>query len=269
MNEMPRPAPFRRTSRISRLTRARPKSRGADQVLYKCRVNTVFGTDYAKQNSTIADVEKALEENDLNITIPKTGSTYALGDASITFLGPVKAYDNVNESSLVLLVTKGDKRFLFTGDAGKEAESDLVEAGTLSKVDVFQVGHHGSRKSNSEKLLETIKPKYAVISCGEENEYGYPHEQTLERFGQNKTTLYRTDLQGVITVTCDGTGVSFAQEKIQLTIPDSYYIANKNSGVLHRATCDKLPASENSILFSTQAEATDRGFEKTCGNCMK
>ena len=94
----------------------------------------------------------------------------------------------------------GGKTFLFTGDAEKDEEADWLESGVFDGMhaDVFKAGHHGSRTSSSEALLEQIQPAYAVISCGTDNSYGHPHEEALDRLDVYCDKIYRTDLDGTV-----------------------------------------------------------------------
>ncbi|MEW6624449.1 MAG: hypothetical protein AB1420_15230 [Bacillota bacterium] len=84
--------------------------------------------------------------------------------------------------SAVVHITHGDISFLFTGDAEKEAERDLLESGYNLKATVFKVGHHGSFTSNSRDFISEVNPEYVVISAGKDNKYGHPHKEVLSLF---------------------------------------------------------------------------------------
>lgn len=102
-----------------------------------------------------------------------------------------------NESSLVLYTELNSYSFLFMGDSTTKEESAIMNEYVLPKIDVFKVGHHGSKTSTSENLIGQIRPQYAVISVGENNRYGHPTREVLERL--KESVLYRTDLDGSIT----------------------------------------------------------------------
>jgi competence protein ComEC len=110
---------------------------------------------------------------------------------------------DLNEDSAVLLVEYRGFRALFPGDAGLHAESRL--AGQVGRVDLLKVGHHGSRSATGEGLLAELTPRVAVISSGKGNRYGHPHAEVLDRLAQHGIGIWRTDLDGTITVTTDGT----------------------------------------------------------------
>ena len=106
--------------------------------------------------------------------------------------------DVVNENSLVVLVSFGAFSALLTGDAPVEIEEKAVAV--TGPVDVLKVGHHGSRTSTSDDLLERARPGAAVISVGRGNRYGHPHEPVLEVLAEAGVDIYRTDLNGTVRV---------------------------------------------------------------------
>lgn len=109
-----------------------------------------------------------------------------------------------NANSVVLRLTYGNFAMLFTGDAEFETEALLMKAGLPLQAQVLKLGHHGSRYATSGRFLETIKPQAAIISCGADNRYGHPAQETLNRLRQSNINTFRTDLNGEITVISDG-----------------------------------------------------------------
>jgi competence protein ComEC len=108
----------------------------------------------------------------------------------------------VNDHGVVLLVTYGETRLLFQGDAGVAVESRLL--GRVGHVDLLKVGHHGSRTATSQAWLDELSPVDAVISVGAHNTYGHPAAGVLARLLQHHVTTLRTDQLGTITLTSDG-----------------------------------------------------------------
>ena len=90
----------------------------------------------------------------------------------------------------------------------REAEHDLLDSGVKLSSDVLKVGHHGSSTSTSYRFLYEVSPEIAVISCGEDNSYGHPHEEVLSRLSDADVTVYRTDLDGSVVLFCDGMKVT-------------------------------------------------------------
>ena len=136
-----------------------------------------------------------------------------LGSAQVEILGPVKDYEEVNDTSIVLSVDYGETTFLFTGDMESAAETDLIEAGADLDADVLKIGHHGSSSSTSYRFLREVMPEYAVISVGHRNTYGHPTQAVLSRLEDAEVTVYRTDLHGTIIAESDGKTVTFTTEK--------------------------------------------------------
>ncbi len=118
-----------------------------------------------------------------------------------------KAYDGeeTNNNSIVIKLTYNDRKFLFTGDAEKAEEDGIW---TNIKCDVLKVGHHGSGSSTSANFLKKTEPSYAVISCGLHNSYGHPDDDVLKRLYERNIKVFRTDLQGTIVFTTDGSAIS-------------------------------------------------------------
>lgn len=155
---------------------------------------------------------KYLSEQSVQVTIPSPGDSFKLGGADIVIIGSNSAED-ANDSSIVIKLTYGSTVFLFTGDAGRPAEQVILDNGFDISSDVLKVGHHGSDSSTTYPFLREIMPRYAVISCGEDNQYGHPHENTLSRLRDAGVTLFRTDMQGTITACSDGNTVTFTVER--------------------------------------------------------
>ena len=223
---------------------------------------------------------KYTQQQGLQVEVPTVGTTWPLGSATVTMLGPVAQYDDTNNTSIVLRIDYGSTSFLLTGDMEKTAESDLVNSGANLKADVLQVGHHGSSTSTSYVFLNAVLPEMAVISCGVDNKYGHPHEETLSILRDAGVDLYRTDLQGTITIGSDGQNYTVGAENF---VPDAQlnptdpaasstaqqaYIGNMNSKKFHLPSCSNLPAEKNQVLFSSYDEAVEAGYTP-CSSCIK
>lgn len=129
--------------------------------------------------------------------------------AALTVLAPnSEDYGDLNNYSVVLRLTFGADSFLFTGDAEKESEEEMLGAGFDLSATVLKCGHHGSETSTSPPFLSAVGPQYAVISCGVDNDYGHPDAVTLEKLSAAGVEVFRTDLQGTIVAVSDGAGVT-------------------------------------------------------------
>lgn len=140
------------------------------------------------------------------------------GGAVITLLGPPEppitgSRSDVNANSVVARLTYGQVSFLFAGDAEAPTEAWLLASGQELRADVLKVAHHGSRYASRVRFLRAVGPQVAVISAGAGNEYGHPAAITLERLSRVGATVYRTDLDGDVTVETDGASVRVRTER--------------------------------------------------------
>jgi competence protein ComEC len=134
---------------------------------------------------------------------------------------------DLNEDSIVAKLVYKNKSFLFTGDAGRKTEDELLAKKIEVKSDVLKVGHHGSETASSLNFLQIVAPEFAVIECGTNNQFGFPREDTLWRLQEAGAKILRTDLNGTIKIKTDGEKL-FVKNKI-----------NKNSmlpGVLKKGS---------------------------------
>ena len=109
-----------------------------------------------------------------------------------------KKYNNENDNSNVIYFNYENYKFLFMGDAGIKKEEDLVKKYNLTNIDFLKVGHHGSNTSSSLNFINTINPKYSLISVGKNNKYGHPNENVLKILSKSK--IYRTDEDGSVEI---------------------------------------------------------------------
>ena len=183
-------------------------------VLNHFPVEQVLAPDYSAKSAIFKSYQKVLAEKSLTPIHPAVGDTFELGQASFTVLGPtVIVPDSGNNNSLAIRITYGNTSFLLTGDAEHEEEEDICQSwGRFLLSDVYVAGHHGSGSSTSWSLLENAIPEYTIISCGKGNSYGHPHDTVMERLESMEIPVYRTDIQGTISVASDGENLIWSQE---------------------------------------------------------
>ncbi len=156
----------------------------------------------------------AVKAKDKKLTAAKAGTSYSLDGAELMILAPVgSGYEELNNYSVVCKIIKGNTSFLFTGDAEKEEENDLIESGADLSADVLKAGHHGSKSSSTESFLSAADPSVSVVSSGKDNKYGHPSDAALKRLKKYSANIYRTDLGGTITVFSDGEKLYVRTEK--------------------------------------------------------
>ncbi len=218
---------------------------------------------------------EAVENQSLTITTPEVGYCFEFGDGAVLFAGPVtEDYSDLNNTSLVTKITFGETSFLFTGDAERESEADIINSGISLDATVLKVGHHGSENSTTYPFLREIMPEVAVISVGEDNDYGHPTDAALSRLRDAGVKVYRTDIQGHVIISGDGKNYTVTTEKnsdaqTNPTIPPSssaVYIGNRNSRILHTETCSSLPKEENRVYFNSRDTAVQQGYTP-CSKC--
>lgn len=264
---------------------------GMDVILYKFDCDTIIMPDIKKDTATYRDVEDVIEEKGYSVTFPVPGNVYELGDAEIEIIGPLQTYEEDNDNSIVLLLRHGSNTFLFTGDASENAENDILAQGYDVTADVYKVGHHGSYTSTSQQFLVAICPAYAVISCGADNDYGHPHMSVLKRLRDAGVKVFRTDEQGTIIATSDGSNITWnvqpsqtwaAGEKKeteetpseqQMVIPQTpqeyRYVCNTNSMKFHLPECDAVVdmSDKNKLWSNEDREAIIKEGYSPCGVC--
>ena len=243
---------------------------GLSAALNYASVETVFCSTTYYASDVFDSFLKQLEKQNLTITVPDPSDVYDLGSAKVLVVGPKENFDNENDNSIVIKVIYGSTSFLFTADAEREAERNMVsEYSTLLKSTVLKVGHHGSDTSSSYLFLREVLPEYAVISVGSDNIYGHPHETVLSRLRDAEVNVVRTDLNGSIVMHSDGRNITYSSDRNDASEEENLvtgFVGNLNSKKFHRANCSNLPSEKNRIIFGDRQEAIAQGYSP-CGNC--
>lgn len=164
-------------------------------------------------NKTYTAFLKAIQNSDTKVISAKVGEVYSLGDAQFEILAPIMDdTDNLNNMSVVVKLKFGERTFLFTGDAEKTVEIDILASGANVDCDVLKVGHHGSGTSSCVEFLEAVTPEICVIQVGADNDYGHPHKNVIERLKNYSDKIYRNDICGDIVIESDGTALNVKYE---------------------------------------------------------
>lgn len=183
---------------------------GLDKVIDNFTVDKFIMPKVTHTTQTFKDVITAAQNKGLKITVPKVGDKYSLGVANFTILAPNNSsYSNLNNYSVVIKLKFGNRSFIFTGDAESLSEGEILAKQLDITGDVLKLGHHGSKTSTTQAFLNKVNPKYAVVSCGKNNSYKHPHQQTLDKLKVKKIKVYRTDEAGTIIATSNGSSLSF------------------------------------------------------------
>lgn len=153
-----------------------------------------------KQEKGLKEIVEMCRQENVPVQYMKKGDSISIDNMKLQCLHPYPLYQwkTENDYSLVLKLTYNSFSGLFTGDLEEEGEKELIA--NIGKVDYLKVSHHGSKGANSEAFLQKIQPEIAVCSVGENNRYGHPHKEVIERLKKLGTRVFRTDSSGAITV---------------------------------------------------------------------
>lgn len=175
-----------------------------------------------------------------------------------------------NNNSVVFRLTYGGVRFLFTGDMEQTERQWLYQHPVAASLpaEVLKVAHHGSRNGTNPEFLSRVRPRYAVISCGQNNSYGHPHPEALSALKAANVAVYRTDQMGTIHASTDGSRISVLPERASAAAPATApsggpqepFIGNRRTRVYHRPGCPDLPDPSNRVAFISEAAAKLAGF---------
>ena len=169
--------------------------------------------DSTPTTATYLDMLEVLVERDVTVTEVLPRQTYPLGTAMLEVLAPMTEDDDPNAMSIVTRLSFGDNRFLFMGDAERDVEEQMLDAGYVLSADVLKTGHHGSKTATHDAFLRRVAPDYAVLTCGQGNSYGHPHREVVDRLNAANIAAYRSDVHGHIVFTADGETITVATQK--------------------------------------------------------
>ena len=172
---------------------------GGEAILEAIHVEKILISEALKEGFEETLLWKKAVQKQIPIMYGKRGQGWQSGGDRFQIIHPNEFTVDANESSLVLFATINGVKWLFTGDVGERGEKEIIEKFPNLHVDILKVGHHGSKTSSSEALLEAVNARIAVISAGVNNRYGHPHQEVLDALQSNSMTVLRTDLHGDIS----------------------------------------------------------------------
>lgn len=183
---------------------------GLDTVINNFDQDKIMFPKVTSTTKTFEDFVIAVKGKNKKLYAPKSGEKFTFADSTFEVLAPNSdSYEDGNNYSIVIKLTYKEKSFLFTGDAEKISENEILTKGYNLKSDLIKIGHHGSSSSTSDKFLKSVNPDYAVICVGKDNSYNHPNKSVMARLKKYGIKVYRTDEQGSITVISDGKNITF------------------------------------------------------------
>lgn len=184
---------------------------GLDDVLRDYPVDAVFDAGFPSSSPQYLDFLKLVKEKGIRYSSLRRGQTLSYGDLSLECLNPgdTPVPDDTNANSVVLVAAYHGLDILCTGDAEEETLASLA----LPPVEVFKIGHHGSKDPVLQRTLDKLKPDVTVISVGQGNSFGHPAESTMDKLRDSGTRIFRTDQQGTIRVTHADSGIEIKTDR--------------------------------------------------------
>ena len=177
---------------------------GADVILENFEVDEICTNGTVAETDSYERLMDTVRRKNISMRAIRATEGFTIGGAHISVLwSPAEEEISTNDASMVLLIRCNDFGALMMGDVSMDVEQALIEeyGAAHLQADVLIVGHHGANTSTSEALLETVRPQYAVISCGAGNLYGHPDGRALARLEKSDTEILRTDLEGDLRFT--------------------------------------------------------------------
>lgn len=176
---------------------------GVPELFARLDISAVILPDLKGDDSPCrAEILSLARQSGTPVTLLDSNRTLTLGQTALTLYAPL-GDGGGNEEGLFALASCGEFDLLITGDANASAEALLLKYGALPDIEVLAAGHHGSKHSTSELLLDTVRPETCLISVGY-NTYGHPSDEMLERLALRSIDIYRTDRMGHLTVRYKG-----------------------------------------------------------------
>ncbi|QAT41145.1 ComEC/Rec2 family competence protein [Clostridium sp. JN-9] len=179
------------------------------EVIKKFNIGEFYAPKKAESTTAFQNMVLELKNKNKKINIAKAGVSIDLGNkANCEILAPNNSeYKETNNYSAVIKITYGNSKFIFTGDAEKLSEKEMLEKNYDLSSEVLKVGHHGSTTSSSTEFLDKVNPEIAIISCGKGNMYGHPNKGTILNLKYRNIQIYRTDIDGNIVIVSNGNSI--------------------------------------------------------------
>ena len=184
-----------------------------DYIIDKFKISHFYMPEAKTDSEAFYNLLDSCKDKNLKIEYLTKGDVLKIDSStSIEILSPSTITDKNNLNSIVSLLNYKGYEFLFTGDAEKENESEILSSCNLPDIEFLKAGHHGSSSSSTDEFIAKLKPEAVAISCGYNNDYGHPHRSVLDTFRENGSVVYRTDKNGSLVFYCDENGI-FTKKK--------------------------------------------------------
>ena len=278
---------------------------GLDVIVYKFDCGQILIPNCTNNTYSFEQLQNSMKAKGYSPHVVDVGEKYTLGSAQIEILSPSSEFTfaETNDSSIVFRLDYGNNSFLFTGDATIPPQQALIYDPDLDiDVDVLKVPHHGASTAYIKGFYDEVSPKFAVISCGRDNQYDHPRQEVLDDLKNRGTKVFRTDEQGTIVAISDGKTITFNTDssasrlsgnsnKLDNPVDDEVisntrglqhdeheaadeeitYVYNKNRNRFHYPDCSSVPKikPENRVDLNCTREELLNTYPKAkpCKNC--
>ncbi|MFC2069316.1 ComEC/Rec2 family competence protein [Chloroflexota bacterium] len=179
---------------------------GLIEVLNIFQVEQIWHNGDISETKTYSDFMNRVNSEGADIHTARLHDVIKAGELELFVHHPTDLEGSTNNNSIVLHFEYGEIDFLFTGDAEKIAEGQMMMLSSvrIPEVEILKVGHHGSRTASSLDFLGITSPEAAIYMADEGNRYGHPHQETLDALNDIGAEIYGTDIYGTIVITTDG-----------------------------------------------------------------
>ncbi len=252
---------------------------GMTSVINNFEIGEFYAPKVNHTTKTFENMINALQNKGIKLTAPVVGDTLNVGDATLQFLAPNSAkYEDMNNYSIACKLKYGNTSYVFMGDAEALSEGEILAKQLDISANVLKLGHHGSHSSTSQAFLDKVNPRYAIVSCGKNNDYGHPHKETIDKLNKKGIDILRTDVSGTIVSTSNGNDIKFnvntsvsstnnttSNNQDTKTQSSNVWIANKTSKVYHISKdCSNMKAPTEMSLQDAQTKGLN-----PCSKCSK
>lgn len=173
---------------------------GSLSILSELEVKQILLPSVTEPSETELAIIQVAKKQGIPVIKVTAGDQWKMNESEFFILSPEKNYTGErNSGSIAFIAYIGGVSWFFGGDLDQEGEEKIRKKYPKLKIDVLKAGHHGSKTSSAEGFIQQIKPRVALISAGEKNRFGHPHQEVLKRLNATNTIIYRTDLHGAIT----------------------------------------------------------------------
>jgi competence protein ComEC len=219
---------------------------GLPEVLDRFTVLEIIDPGVVHTTRLFTHYLELIDSLDIPFTIGRAGMRRELDSLSYyEILHPREPSDrHLNDASVVMWLVLNKVRVMLTGDIERRSEAEMLIHYPSLESNVLKVAHHASRTSSSPSFLEAVSPEVAVIFCGHDNHYGFPHQETMQQLASMQTLVFRTDLSGTVVMHTDGQDYYFETEA-----DGAVFLGDKGFGTISQIDINTASLEELTLII--------------------